>query len=63
LLASARAAALAESRKTSAFLNREADIQQLLRMNDNTSWERSFQFHPFVVDVFGAYGDGASAIL
>jgi hypothetical protein len=67
LLASARAAGhaatLAESRKTSAFLNREADIHELLRMNDEAPWERSFQFRPFAVDVFGAYGDGATAIL
>jgi hypothetical protein len=67
LLASARAAGhaatLAESRKTSAFLNREADIHELLRMNGDAPWERSFQFRPFAVDVFGAYGDGATAIL
>jgi hypothetical protein len=67
LLASARAAGhgatLAESRKTSAFLNREADIHELLRMNDDAPWERSFQFRPFAVGVFGAYGDGATVIL
>jgi hypothetical protein len=55
LLSSARAAGhattLAESRKTSAFLNREADIHELLRMNDDAQWERSFQFRPFGVDV------------
>jgi hypothetical protein len=54
--AAGHAATLAESRKTSAFLNREADIQELLRMNDDAPWERGFQFHPFGVDVFGAYG-------
>jgi hypothetical protein len=47
LTASTRAAGpaptLAESRKTSAFLNREADIQEFLRMNDDAPWERSFQ--------------------
>jgi hypothetical protein len=32
-------------------------------MNDDALWERSFQFRPFAVDVFGAYGDGATAIL
>jgi hypothetical protein len=67
LLASApaagHAATLAESRKTSAFVNREADIHELLRMNDGAPWERSFQFGPFAVDVFGSYGDGATAIL
>jgi hypothetical protein len=57
------AATLADSRKTSAFLNREADIHELLRMNVDAPWERSFQFRPFAVDVFGAYGDGATAIL
>jgi hypothetical protein len=51
------------SRKTSAFLNREAEIHELPRMNDDAPWERSFQFRPFAVDVFGAYGDGATAIL
>jgi hypothetical protein len=58
LTASARAAGhaatLAVSRKTSAFLNRKADIQELLRMKDVAPWERSFQFRPFGVDVFGA---------
>jgi hypothetical protein len=29
----------------------------------DASWERSFQFRPFAVDVFGACGDGATAIL
>jgi hypothetical protein len=43
--------------------NRAADIHELLRMNDDAPWERSFQFRPFAVDVFGAYGDGATAIL
>jgi hypothetical protein len=42
LTASARAAGhattLAESRKTSALLNREAGIQELLRMNDGQAW-------------------------
>jgi hypothetical protein len=45
--AARHAATLAESRKSSAFLNREADIQELLRMNDDAPWERSFQFRPF----------------
>jgi hypothetical protein len=67
LLASAQAArdaaALAESRKTSAFLNREAYIHELLRLNDDSPWERSFQFHPFAVGVFGSYGECATAIL
>jgi hypothetical protein len=67
LLASARAAglaaSLAESRKTSAFLNREADVLELLRMNEDAPWERRFQFRPFAVDVFGVYGEGATAIL
>jgi hypothetical protein len=31
-------------------------------MNDDALWERSFQFRPFGVDVFGAYGGGATAI-
>jgi hypothetical protein len=61
--AAGHAATLAESRKTSAFLNREADIQKLLRMNDDAQWERNFLFRPFGVDVFGAYGGGATAIL
>jgi hypothetical protein len=67
LLVSARAAGhaatLAESSKTSAFLNRAADIQELLRMNDDAPWERIFHFRPSAVDVFGAYGAGATAIL
>jgi hypothetical protein len=62
-LQAGHAASLAESRKTSAFLNREADIHELLRMNDDAPWERSFQFRFFAVDVFGAYGEGATAIL
>jgi hypothetical protein len=41
------AATLAASLKTSAFLNREADIQELLRMNDDAPCERIFQFRPF----------------
>jgi hypothetical protein len=53
--AAGHAATLAESRMTSAFLNREADIQELLRMNDDAPWGRSFQFRPFGFDVFGAY--------
>jgi hypothetical protein len=66
-LAPARAAGhattLAESRKTSAFLNREADIRELRRMNDDAPWERIFEFRTFAVDVFGTYGAGTSAIL
>jgi hypothetical protein len=57
------AATLSESRKTSAFLNREANIHELLRMNNVAPWERNFQFRPFAVDVFGVYEDGAAAIL
>jgi hypothetical protein len=33
---------LAVSRETSAYLNREADIQKLLRMDVDAPWERSF---------------------
>jgi hypothetical protein len=61
--AAENAATLAESLNTSASLNREADIQELHRMNDEALWKRSFQFRPFGVDVFGAYGGGATAIL
>jgi hypothetical protein len=61
--AAGHAATLAESRNTSAFLSREVDIQELLRTNDDSPWERIFQFRPFGVDVFGAYGGGATAIL
>jgi hypothetical protein len=61
-LAAGYAVTLAESRKTSAFLQREAEIHELLSVNDDAPWERSFQFRPFAVDVFGAYGDGATAI-
>jgi hypothetical protein len=32
-------------------------------MNNDAPWERSFQFGPFAVDVFGSYGDGATSIL
>jgi hypothetical protein len=32
-------------------------------MHDDEPWECSFQFCPFAVDVFGAYGDGATAVL
>jgi hypothetical protein len=66
LLASARAAGhaatLTGSRNISAFLNREAGKHELLRMNDGAPWEHSFQFRPFAVDVFVAYGAGATAI-
>jgi hypothetical protein len=61
--AAGHAATLVESRKTSTFLNREADIRELLRMNDDAPWERSFQYRPFGVDAFGAYVGGATAIL
>jgi hypothetical protein len=61
--AAGHAAKLAESRRTSAFLNREADIQELLRMHDDAPWERSFQFRPFAVDVVGAYGGVTTSIL
>jgi hypothetical protein len=66
-LASAREAGhvgtYAKSRKTSALLKREADMQELLRMNDDTPWERSFQFRPFAFDLFGAYGMATTDIL
>jgi hypothetical protein len=46
LLASARAtgpaAILAQRRKTSAFLDGEAGIQELFRMNDDAPWEHNF---------------------
>jgi hypothetical protein len=32
-------------------------------MHDGEPWECSFLFCPFAVDVFGAYGDGATAVL
>jgi hypothetical protein len=32
-------------------------------MNDDAPWERSFQFRRFPVDVFGFYGNDATAIL
>jgi hypothetical protein len=32
-------------------------------MNDDAPWERRFQLHPFGIDVFGAYGGGATVIL
>jgi hypothetical protein len=48
LLASTQAAGhvatLAESRNTFAFLSHGEDIPELLRMNDDVLWERSFQF-------------------
>jgi hypothetical protein len=50
--AAGHAATLAESRKISAVLNREADRQELLRMNDDEPCERSFHCHPFAVDIF-----------
>jgi Ni2+-binding GTPase involved in maturation of urease and hydrogenase len=31
-------------------------------MDVDAPWERSFQFRPFAVGVFGAYGAGATAI-
>jgi hypothetical protein len=59
LLASVRAAGqaatFAENRKTSAFLTREADMQELLRINDDAPWEHIFQFRPYAIDVVGAY--------
>jgi hypothetical protein len=45
------------------FSTEKAYIHELLRMNYDAPWEGSFQFRPFAVDVFGAYGDGATAIL
>jgi hypothetical protein len=44
----------------SAFLNREADIQELLRMYGDAPWERSFQFRPLAFDVSCAYEVGAT---
>jgi hypothetical protein len=32
-------------------------------VNDGAPWEHSFQCRPFAVDVFGAHGVGAAAIL
>jgi hypothetical protein len=32
-------------------------------MDDDEPWERSFQFCPFAVDIFGVYGVDATAIL
>jgi hypothetical protein len=49
--ASGAAASLAESRMRATFLNREAGMQELLRMNDDATRERRFQFRPFAVDV------------
>jgi hypothetical protein len=67
LLASARtaghAATLAESRKISAFVNREADIQEFLRKNDAAQCEHSFQSRSFALHFFGAYRVGVTAIL
>jgi hypothetical protein len=34
-----------------------------LKVNDDAPWKRSFQFRPSAIAVFGAYGDGATAIL
>jgi hypothetical protein len=53
-LAAGHAATLAVSRKIPAFLSREADIQMLLRINDDAPWERSYQLRPFAVDIFDA---------
>jgi hypothetical protein len=55
------AATLAGSRKTSAILNPETDVQVVLRMNDSGPWKRSFQFRPFAGDVLGAAEAGATA--
>jgi hypothetical protein len=67
LLAPAReaghATTLAESRKASAFLNGEADIHELRRMNVDAPWARGFEFRTFAVDVFGTYGAGATTII
>jgi hypothetical protein len=66
LLASVRptgnADTLAKRRQTSAFLNREAGIQELLRLTDDAPWERRFLFRP-LLDVFGANGTGTTAVL
>jgi hypothetical protein len=45
------------------FSTERRTLHELLRMNDDAPWERSFQFRPFAVYVFGAYGDGVTAIL
>jgi hypothetical protein len=57
------AVTIAGRRKTSAFLNREAGIQELLWINGDDPWKRSFQFRPFAVDIVGADGVWVIAIL
>jgi hypothetical protein len=59
--AARHSARLAECHKTSVFLNREADIEELLRINYDAPWERSFQLRPFVITVLAAFGVGAAA--
>jgi hypothetical protein len=60
---SGHAATLAESPKTVACLHRGADLEELLRMNEDAPREHSFQFCPFTFDAFGTYGVGATDIL
>jgi hypothetical protein len=47
---SGHAATLAESRKTVSCLHRGADLEELLRMNEDAPREHSFQFRPFTFD-------------
>jgi hypothetical protein len=67
LLASARAAGHAATvgsgESQDIRLSQPRGRRKLLRMNDDEPWECSFQVHPCAVDIFGAYGVGATAIL
>ena len=53
------AACDAEERKLSAFLRREKEVALLLLTDKGVTWERGFQFRPFGMDTYGAYGPEA----
>ena len=53
------AACDAEERKLSAFLRREKEVALLLLTDKGVTWERGFQFRPFGMDIYGAYGPEA----
>ena len=53
------AACDAEERKLSAFLRREKKVALILLTAKGVTWERRFQFRPFGMNTYGAYGPEA----
>ena len=48
-----------EAHKSSDFARREQEVALLLYTDKGTRWKRAFQFRPFGMDTFGAYGPEA----